>query len=220
MERFTFRSSLVEQPLLIQQEVAGIIGCKVYPGALVLVGHFEAHPPPPSTRVLELGSGVCGLPSLVLAGAGCAVVATDVPSLVSGGLARNLELNASSATCLPLTWGDDGEAAALRASLIARGSFRGHSPPCCLPSSALPCSSGMSVVGLVDVIVAADVVYHEPLIEPLLKALVALTEPPQVAPESEGDGAGGAASASSRCSCTPPRIVMSYVQVCGGPDGV
>lgn len=208
MESFSFVSPLIGRPLLIQQEVTGVIGCKVYPGALLLVGHFEKHPPAPTTRFLELGSGVCGLPSLVLAGAGCSVVATDVPA-ITGGLASNLVLNESSATCHALTWGDAAEACALRAALVScGGALRGHRPPCPLPTEApRPGSGGGSVAGLIDVIIAADVVYHEPLIEPLLQALVTLTDPP---PREATDAS--AASLATLCQCPPPSIVMTYVQ--------
>lgn len=209
MDEFSFHSSLIERPLTIVQEVKGIIGCKVYPGALLLVKHFERRIPPPLTRFLELGSGVCGLPSLVLSGAGFPVVATDVP-VITEGLARNLVLNSSSALCLPLTWGNGADECALRAALLARGQQRSSSCP--LHAGAGTCGS---VVGLVDVIIAADCVYHEPLIEPLLASLVALTDPPLSSAHDRPAACESAACPSEalQCTCVAPIVVMSYVQV-------
>jgi hypothetical protein len=114
------------------------------------------------TTVLELGAGVCGLPSILLARKGCQCVATDLGDILPL-LRDNLHRNAGdSATAAELPWGD-----AAAASAVAR-SFPGAAP---------------------DWIVAADVVYHEHLIEPLLQTLVELTRGPK-----------------------PPKVLMSYVQ--------
>jgi hypothetical protein len=208
MESFYFASPLLATgPLLVRQESAGVIGFKLYPGALLLVGYFERNPLPPRTRVVELGAGMCGLPSLVLSGAGCSVIATDVPDIVRG-LAINLAANASLARCMPLTWCDAAELRLLHSSVMSSD----YSVPPGGPWPEGHLAHATSLTGLVDYIVAADVVYHEPLIEPLLQTLVALTElevgHTHHEPESQH---------------SPPVIIMSYVQVstdernCGAP---
>ncbi len=203
MESFVFASPLLSRPLTVRQVSSGIIGFKLYPGALLLVNHFERNRMSPSTRVIELGAGICGLPSLALSGAGCEVLATDIPDIVHG-LSNNLTSNASLSRCMPLTWGDAAELRAVRDTLKARATTP-HAPPCSMHELPVPgaLDTGDSFVGLLDVIVAADVVYHEPLIEPLLQTLVALTDPP----------VRSADPTERQCTCAPPRIVMSYVQV-------
>jgi hypothetical protein len=230
MQSFLFRDAGDEsEPLVISQESAGAIGHKIYPGALVLCGLLSAQEPaaapssaaaaaaaavsalvPPGALALELGAGVCGLPSLLLARAGRHALATDVPAVLPR-LAQNIAANApgrrrrraaeetedtkaqrcpdpagaqapaagdecGSCAVLPLSWGVDADVAALRDYLrdAARGAQQRAS-------------------GLPDVIVGADVVYHEELIDPLLSTLRLLTD---------ADADSGA----------PPVIVLSYVQ--------
>ena len=183
MDSFTFSCASLPAPLTIEQEAQREIGFKVYPGSLVLLQHFERHPPPPGSVVLELGAGVCALPSIVLSHGGCHAIATDVPVMLDL-LATNCERNAAvrqpddvaatqqldgttaaaaagSCSVAPLTWGD---------------ADTGGPPP--------------GVPHRVDLIIGADVVYHEPLIAPLLATCVRLTDGPS----------------------PPPRIVLSYVQ--------
>lgn len=182
MDAFTFRAPEVGD-LVIKQESQKAIGFKVYPGALLLVDFFQREllgPAPsgrcpglhPGARVLEVGAGVCGIPALFLALQGRHVVATDAPDVVPL-LAANIGANAppermdaagGSCSAAPLWWGNSDHTAALLAA---------HGP--------------------LDAIVAADVVYHEHLIDPLLQALLALT-----------DSAGRATP--------PPPIILSYVQ--------
>ena len=228
MQSFLFHAG--DPPLVISQDSAGAIGRKIYPGALVLCGLLSAQEPaaapssaaaaaaaaavsalvPPGALALELGAGVCGLPSLLLARAGRHALATDVPAVLPR-LAQNIAANApgrrrrraaeaqegakeehcpdpagaqapaagdecGSCAALPLSWGVDADVAALRDYLrdAARGAQQRAS-------------------GLPDVIVGADVVYHEELIDPLLSTLRLLTD---------ADADSGA----------PPVIVLSYVQ--------
>ena len=167
MESFTFSSPLLPTPLTITQQPTGVIGCKLYPGALLMIRALEGGCAPfPTPRagdvVIELGAGVCGLPSLVLGGVGVTVLATDLPALLPP-LSVNIASNGLShaVTPTPLPWGDAAAAAAVRDAadtLLAAASL--HHP------------------GAKLWVVAADVVYHEELISPLLATLVALTSRP------------------------------------------
>ena len=198
MDEFTFCSPLLPRPLTVRQQAAGAIGFKVYPGALLLARFLEEHAAAaaaPAARaapgahaaaralgadavVVELGAGVCGLPALVLGGAAAAraeggrracVVATDVPDMLPL-LAQNVAAAGVGVDVAPLTWGSTQDVPALAAHL------RGRVP---------------------SLIVGADIVYHEPLIDPLLDALRRLTEP-----GAWGEPAG---------ACAPP-VLISYVQ--------
>jgi hypothetical protein len=165
----------------IAQRAAGAIGAKLYPGALLLCAYLRAAPLPAGSAVVELGAGVCGLPSLWLSRSGARVIATDAPAMLpllvanvaragGGALGAPAASAASPLRAAPFEWGvdDAAAAAALRAGLGGR----------------------------VDYVVAADVVYHDPLIAPLLGALRALTDAPP--------GAG--------TEWAPPVILLSYVQ--------
>jgi len=197
MESFLFQP--VEGRLLqICQSSTGAIGSKIYPGALKLCSYLpnangneegkatskeldeEAEKDSILTKVLaelihkdclvlELGAGVCALPTLQLALAKRQVIATDLPEMLPL-LGSNLESNFPSlprlASTFPLAWGVESDVAALRSSL-----------------TRFP-----------DVILGADVVYHDHLIEPLLNTLKWLTK--------RDDTTG----------CDPPVIVISYVQ--------
>ena len=171
MESFSFTSPLCSTTLEISQAAAREIGFKVYPGSLVLIKHFEQlqrSQPPRGARVLEIGAGVCALPSIVLSHGGCLCTATDVPVMLEL-LRQNCALNCGEGACAvaPLTWGTPLDP-------LLWGEHPGDCP---------------------DFIIGADVVYHEPLIAPLLETLVALTEPRPL-----------------RAGYTPPRIILSYVQ--------
>lgn len=203
MDTFLFKPALEGRLLQICQSSTGAIGSKIYPGALKLCsflpnanGNEEEKATPKeldeevekdstsSTSiltkvlaeliykdclVLELGAGVCALPTLQLALAKRQVIATDLPEMLPL-LGSNLESNFPSlprlASTFPLAWGVESDVAALRSSL-----------------TRFP-----------DVILGADVVYHDHLIEPLLSTLKWLTN---------GDDTTGR---------DPPVIVISYVQ--------
>ena len=183
----------------LHQAVAGVIGFKLYPGALLMMAWLEAQaraapplpspaaavPPPapalprladlaaadaPST-VLELGAGVTGLAALGVAALGYTALATDLPAVVPS-LADNLARNAGElrgvASAAPLSWGDAAAATDLLETCRAAGRP-------------------------VRLILGADIVYHEHLVDPLLATLTALTEPPP-------DGS------------PPPAILLTYVQ--------
>lgn len=191
MNAFTFVSPLqgVTPPprLRVRCDASGTIGAKLYPGSLQLCAFFAAQPLAAGSVVIELGAGACGLPSLCLGAAGAQCVATDVPAMLPL-LEANVERNRAtvggaggSVTPAALAWGEPGHADGVRSLVRAR--------------------FGRDA----DVIVAADVVYHEPLIAPLLAALLALTEPPAL-----GGSSASCGGASARWA--PPPIYISYVQ--------
>jgi hypothetical protein len=76
MDKFRYMHAASGLQLHLRQQVQREIGFKIYPGALVLAAYLREQPLPVGALVLELGAGVIGLPSLVLAHAGCTVVAT------------------------------------------------------------------------------------------------------------------------------------------------
>ena len=102
MRCFTFSSPLLPGAgVRLSQDSSKSIGFKLYPAALVLCRYIEesscggggAAPSAASAllsaagarpRVLELGAGVCGLPSLLLAARGAAATATDAGDVVAG----------------------------------------------------------------------------------------------------------------------------------------
>ena len=156
-------------PLLVVQEPARAIGFKVYPAALTLCDYLLTHAGSLGLRgalAVELGAGVCGLPSLVAARLGAAgVVATDLPEvlpLLAGNLRRNVGGGAGGdgggcCVAAALPWGGPRGAAAgaLRSAVVA--AFGPAAPP-------------------VSLLLCADVVYHAHLIQPLLWTLLELTE--------------------------------------------
>lgn len=172
---------------MIRQHASGSIGAKLYPGALALCAHFARAPLPAHAAVIEVGAGVCALPSISLAVAGARVIATDAGdmcALLGANVARAADAVSASGrggalSALPLFWGSADDAAAVRVAARERAGWgRSHVP---------------------SFVIGADVVYHEPLIEPLLAALRALTDPPTTADESSGDWAA-------------PTVILSYVQ--------
>jgi hypothetical protein len=193
MQSFTFQGPPgCALPLRIAQDSAGVIGCKLYPGALLLCQYLAHAPLPRGSAVLELGAGACGLPALWLSRCGCRVLATDVPAVLAL-LDANLAANGGgggggsdggSLQCAPLQWGTEGAGGVAGVGALLQGLGQ-----------------------RLDYIVAADVVYHDEFIAPLLAALLQLTEPPPPAPPAEGAGAAPAAA-----PWAPPTILLSYVQ--------
>jgi hypothetical protein len=206
LESFSFKPTHSnERCLQICQSSTGAIGSKIYPGALKLCSYlpngsmenkealiskdgstFGNNDGSGSSSilskvlselihkdclVLELGAGVCALPTLQLSLAERHVIATDLPEMLPL-LQLNIESNFPSlprlASTFPLTWGVESDVTALRSSL-----------------TRYP-----------DVIIGADVVYHEHLIDPLLNTLKWLTE------RNKDDQIGR----------DPPVVVITYVQ--------
>ncbi|KAK9819756.1 hypothetical protein WJX72_002004 [[Myrmecia] bisecta] len=127
---------------------------QVWPSSLTLSKYAELmalqHPQHwQGKRVLELGCG-CGLMGLVFAALGAQVMLTDMPqvlALMDANIARNasiIQAAGGSAQACELTWGQTS------VSLLACG----WDKP--------------------DLVVAADVIYHRELFEPLLSTLKSL----------------------------------------------
>ena len=119
---------------------------------------------------------------MVLSGAGCKVVATDVPAVVPLLTANLAAAGCSahelgSALAAPLVWGSTDAVSSLLNDGLVRQSL---------------CDTTSTHAPRFDLIVAADVVYHEPLIVPLLETVLALTE------LTHNDG-------------SPPRVLIAYV---------
>ena len=89
---------------------------RLWPSGLALATALAADPPPPGTRVLELGCGLA-LPSVVAARAGAAVLATDGLGDAVAFAAHNLVLNEVVADVAHASWSEHGDA------LAARGPF-------------------------------------------------------------------------------------------------
>ena len=212
MDSFTFSSPLLPGgKIRIKQESSREIGFKLYPAALLLCKFIEraamastvspgdaacaalAAAARPDATVVELGAGVCGLPSLLFAALGARAVATDLGDGDDNALLSTLRENVCSAGVRveALRWGSGGSAAALATRLAA-------------PARTIcACSAGGRPVRAIDLIVGADVVYHEELIAPLLETLVELTTPSPVP-----------AGACKNCiaATQPPAVVLAYVQ--------
>jgi predicted nicotinamide N-methyase len=89
---------------------------RLWPSGLALAAALATSPPPPGTRVLELGCGLA-LPSLVAARAGAAVLATDGLTDAVVFAAHGLALNEIVADVAHVAWKEHGDA------LAARGPF-------------------------------------------------------------------------------------------------
>lgn len=208
LQGFAFQSPLcLQHPVHIEQEAGRDIGFKLYPGALLLARYIEQTTGTSAAlsgarALLELGAGICALPGLMLASGGARVVATDIPEVVAR-LASNID---GSSDCLqgrsggsvkaaPLYWGRDvgpeHSCKSVLASMAADAAARGHG------ESTLAGSADL------DLILGADIVYHEHLIEPLLHTLIDLTEP---------RAANAAASSAAAEPSKPPVVILSYVQ--------
>ena len=74
-----------------------------WPSGLALARAVAAAPPPPGTRVLELGCGLA-LPSIAAARAGATVLATDGSAESAVFAAHNLALNELEGEVLPADW--------------------------------------------------------------------------------------------------------------------
>ena len=186
MEEFDFSPGLGQPLIRIMQSASGAIGAKVYPGALSLCCYFAASPLPVGAAVIEVGAGACGLPSLFLAAAGARVIATDAPAMLP-----LLEANVSGSSgsmgggvrVAAFDWADANAAAAVRAVAAAHGGWGRASTP--------------------SYIIGADVVYHEPLIAPLLAGLRALTT------RDDGDNVN---DKEDDKDWEPPLIILAYIQ--------
>lgn len=233
MESFVYSDPVIFRPLEIIQDSQREIGFKVYPGALQLCHYLRENPLPTNSLVLELGSGVCALPSLHLAHAGCRAVATDMPGLVdmvSDNLSRNVDpaVASGSASVVPLTWGLEGNVDQVFVSLAAMcqqaraGTGDGTAAPA--PSATSVAAEGCEIgsatlqqqrlhllVRRPDVIIGADIVYHEPLIQPLLQTLLALTNPLPASLELSSPSTSAAVDDAYQ-SRQPPLVILSYVQ--------
>ena len=84
-----------------------------WPSGAVLAGALTEDPPPPGTRVLELGCGL-GLPSIVAARAGARVLATDGHSDAVAFAAHSMALNEVEGEVAVAEWASDGDALAAR----------------------------------------------------------------------------------------------------------
>jgi predicted nicotinamide N-methyase len=89
---------------------------RLWPSAMVLAQALAENPPGPGTRVIELGCGL-GLPSIVAARTGAAVLATDGHSDAVAFAAHSLALNEQEATVVTADLTDDADA------LVERGPF-------------------------------------------------------------------------------------------------
>jgi hypothetical protein len=217
MRCFTFSSPLLPGAgVRLSQDSSKSIGFKLYPAALVLCRYIEesscggggAAPSAASAllcaagarpRVLELGAGVCGLPSLLLAARGAAATATDAGDVVAG-LRANAAAAGAGVRVAELRWGDAGDAAAALVDAAAAAAAAKEEEP------GAPCGcAAPAPPRALDLIVGADVVYHEELIAPLLDTLLALTAPPPPA-------AAGARCERCRARGAPPPVLLAYVQ--------
>jgi predicted nicotinamide N-methyase len=89
---------------------------RLWPASFVLAQALAERPPGPGTRVIELGSGL-GLPSVVAARGGAAVLATDGHTDAVAFAAHNLTLNELEGTVITADMAADAEA------LVERGPF-------------------------------------------------------------------------------------------------
>lgn len=190
MESFTYISASGSE-LLFEQSSTGSIGAKVYPGSLLMGALIERRLTPLHAVAVELGCGACPIPTLLAASQGIDAVATDLAAMLvlcranvtanEGGQARPKGSTrhtdggapqhvASSARVAALPWGDAVAARSLLESLA--------------PSS-------------IGVILGADVVYHDHLLQPLLETLAYLTDVPLTENGKE---------------YVPPPVVLTYVQ--------
>ncbi len=89
---------------------------RLWTSASLLALELAQRPPGPGTRVIELGCGL-GLPSVVAARGGAAVLATDGHTDAVAFAAHNLALNEQEATVITADMADDADA------LVQRGPF-------------------------------------------------------------------------------------------------
>ena len=148
---------------LFQQKIKGIAH-QLWPAATHMCRYidanldsvFSAHGGVERTRVIELGAGI-GLVGLYLSVLGCSkVLLTDLPKAMDI-LQKNIDANerASTAVCLPLSWGNVQETEVALAALLGEGLDDDEFPP---------------------LIVAADCVYWESLFELLVITLCKLCQ--------------------------------------------
>lgn len=89
---------------------------RLWPASYLLALELARNPPGPGRRVIELGCGL-GLPSVVAARGGAAVLATDGHSDAVAFAAHNFSLNELEGTVLVADMADDADA------LVERGPF-------------------------------------------------------------------------------------------------
>jgi predicted nicotinamide N-methyase len=89
---------------------------RLWPSSLVLANELAERPPGPGTHVIELGCGL-GLPSVVAARGGAAVLATDGHTDAVAFAAHSLALNELEGTVITADMGADADA------LVERGPF-------------------------------------------------------------------------------------------------
>lgn len=177
--------------ITIEQNTSLSIGFKLYPGALILAKYLEKLWNDSSDNltsyqyVLELGAGIAPIPSLLLSAIGAKhVIATDIPDvyplLKTNLLQATVKNHIPCVTAKSLFWGTD------TTNLFLDEYLKETSSDNLNVSSA----SGNDNYSF-DLILGADIVYHEHLIDPLLETLVSLTNQPKT---------------------TPQKIILSYVQ--------
>jgi len=141
--------------------------------------------------ILELGSGVCAIPTLAINRlySSSLTIATDMPTLLpllEENLTKNnsnqqdnqsplqnniLSSSSSWSKALPLTWGIKEDTINIRNLLgqLYQQFINQQS------STNISLSTITDTPISPDIIIAADVIYHDPLIEPLLQTLIELT---------------------------------------------
>jgi hypothetical protein len=155
--------ALAQHPRALATAKAGV-GAVLWPGAVALaaalVGRGGAPPPPgapPCTpgRVLELGAGAVGLPSLVAAALGGSATATDRPAvlpLLAANAAAVAAATGGRVACAALDWSEAGAAAV--AAALAGGDPPGAPSATLAPATPTPSKAATLVL-------AADCVYED-----------------------------------------------------------
>ncbi|KAK0228457.1 putative methyltransferase-domain-containing protein [Armillaria fumosa] len=150
---YSFSPSLTFQ--LAQSDDGTSNGTALWLGAQVLSVYLAqvVHPRlfQPGMRVVELGSGI-GLSALVLSSLGWAVVATDLPTITTTILPRNISTN------VPLLSSSSGEISIRQLDWTVHPN-QWHDP---------------LITSSFDLIITADTIYAPHLVQPLLRTLHAL----------------------------------------------
>ncbi|KAK0450777.1 putative methyltransferase-domain-containing protein [Armillaria borealis] len=150
---YSFSPSLTFQ--LAQSDDGTSNGTALWLGAQVLSVYLAhvVHPRlfQPGMRVIELGSGI-GLSALVLSSLGWAVVATDLPTITTTILPRNISTN------VPLLSSSSGEISIRQLDWTVQPN-QWHDP---------------LITSSFDLIITADTIYAPHLVQPLLRTLHAL----------------------------------------------
>jgi hypothetical protein len=152
MNSFKFSSSLLSSDLSIQQKSDGLIGTKIYPGALLLCEYIENNWKVFKNKcILELGAGACALPSLLLSKSSHIKTFASDTNEMQDFIKTNICNNGVFASCSPLVlyWGSKTDVDAFIASC------EGRYP---------------------DEIIGADIIYHDELISPLIDTMKYMSE--------------------------------------------